>query len=65
MNEQIVAESVLLSLEGALKTAPQDVQEKVSECKTKIRQLVAEYGDAGRLALSVVGLEMTLEVQGK
>lgn len=48
---------ILWTLQGALREAPPEVQEKVAEAADKVRAIVAQYGDEGTVALTLVAAE--------
>lgn len=47
-----------LALKGAVSEMPFIEREKIAECKAKFDALVKEYGDAGLIALAMIGMEM-------
>jgi hypothetical protein len=44
-------------LKGIISEMPADQQAKVHEAAEKLRAVTAEYGDAGLIALALVGIE--------
>ena len=51
--------ATLLMLKGAISDLTKDQQGKIAECKTKLMTILEEYGDEGKIALSIIGLELS------
>lgn len=55
------AKMVNLILKGVIAEASPAVQEKVRAAADKVRTVVAEYGDAGKVAIALVASELKME----
>lgn len=55
-------EQVALMIRGAVAQLPQEDQMRIVECEAKIRALIAEYGEAGRMAIALIGADIAAEV---
>ena len=54
-----MANTELLILKGYISDMPESDKAKIKECADKIRADIAEYGDHGIIALTLVGAEMS------
>ncbi|MGD9726276.1 MAG: hypothetical protein AB7R40_22280 [Nitrospiraceae bacterium] len=50
-------EAVLLMIQGFISQMPDEDRVKIMACAELLRATVAEYGELGQLALSLVGAE--------
>lgn len=48
----------LLLLKGAITDLPLESQQKVQEAKEKLSAIIKDFGDEGRVALALVGMEI-------
>jgi hypothetical protein len=56
-NEQMI----LLLIRDTLASLDKPDEERVEECAAKLRELMAEYGDHGPMALALVGAEQSAQ----
>jgi hypothetical protein len=51
----------LLMMKGALSDLPPEEKTKILNAKKEIETAIEKYGDAGKIALALCGLEFTAE----
>ena len=54
-------ECTLLMLKGLISQMPTEDIERIDQCVLRIRSIVAEFGDNGRIALALLGAELGAE----
>lgn len=50
-----------LAIAGLIAQQPEEDRKKIEECVAKLRDFLAEYGDYGLLAITLVGAELQLK----
>lgn len=55
----------LLLIRGAIASMEPEEQEKIKACAEELRAAVAKYGDAGFIALTLVGSEEAAKVEAE
>lgn len=61
MSQMSQEKMVLYMLRGVIDEAPAEDKQKIGEAAEKIRVVIAEYGDNGKIAVALVGAEITAE----
>jgi hypothetical protein len=52
-----------IALAVSVTALPEEVKTPVLECEEKIAQLVKSYGDAGLMAIALVGMKLQAEIK--